>query len=320
MGFLWPWLLMILPLAGLAVHLYRRGLEPPARTAVLHPDLALVARADERRRGWRRHLPAALYLVAVALALVASARPTFPVPEAHPGAGIVLALDVSRSMHARDVLPDRFEAAREALRAFVRELPDGTRVGLVTFAGYATPVVALTDDHQRLLDAVDSLSTDFGTVVGDALLASLRALPSLAERESLSDDPRSLATIILLTDGRSVGGVEPLLALEEVRRQQVVVHAIGVGTDTSGPIPGIPDRMRDFARFDEETLRAVADGTGGRYVFVDSAAELRAVYRDLGRSLVWRWRHEEATALVALGAAAVLLLSLGLAGWRRRLL
>ncbi len=317
-AFLWPWALALLLLAPLLVWLYRRGLEPPGASAVLHPDLALVARAGASGRRWRRHLGALLYFGALLLALLALARPTLAIPEANPQAGIMLALDVNLSMEARDIQPNRFEAARDAVRAFVDELPQGTRVGLVTFAGYATQVVSLTDDHERLLTAVDRLRMDFGTVIGDALIGSVASLPSLAARELTGDDPERLATVILLSDGRNFGGVDPLIALEEAKRQRVTVHTVGVGTLSDGPIPGIPERYWFAARFDEAMLRTIAEETGGRFVFVDSAGELRDVYRDLGRSLVWRFRREEATAVAALAASLLLLLSLGIGRLRRR--
>ena len=108
---------------------------------------------------------------------------------------------------------------------------------------------------------------DFGTVIGDALLAGVRALPSLERRQELSDDPRSLATIVLLTDGRSFGGIDPIVALDEVKEAQVTVHTVGVGSLTEGPIPGIPLQYQFAARFDEATLRTIAEETAGQYVF-----------------------------------------------------
>ena len=232
----------------------------------------------------------------------------------------MLALDVSLSMQATDVTPSRFEAARSALQTFLSELPEGARVGLVTFAGYATTVVPLTDDHERILDAVEFLSLGRGTVIGEALLESLAALPSLEDREASGDDPATLATIILLSDGRNRGGVDPLLAVAEAKRQQVTVHTVGVSTTTDGPVPGLPGRFGSAARFDETTLRAVATQTGGRYTFVDSAGQLRDVYSELSRSLTWRFGRDEATAVAALGAAALLLLSVGWSALRRRVL
>ena len=108
--------------------------------------------------------------------------------------------------------------------------------------------------------------------------------------------------------------------MTEVQNQQVTVHTIGVGTMTDGPVSGMPGRFGSAARFDEATLRAIAAETGGRYTFVESAGELRDVYGELSRSLIWRMRRDEATAVAALAAAALLLLSMGWSAWRRRVL
>ena len=318
--FIRPWALLLLLTLPLLVWLARRAVKPPSRTVALHPDLALLTAASARGKRWGRHAPALVYAGALALALVALARPTLNVPEANPQAGIVLALDVSLSMQAADITPSRFGAARAALQTFLSELPEGARVGLVVFAGYATTVVPLTDNHERILDAVRFLSLGRGTVIGEALLEGLAALPSLEDRQSSGDDPSTLATIILLSDGRNRGGIDPLEAVTELETQQVTVHTIGVGTLTDGPVPGLPERFGSAARFDETTLRAIATQTGGRYTFVDSAGELRDVYSELSRSLIWRFRRDEATAVAALGAAALLLLSMGWSAWRRRVL
>ncbi|UCH25815.1 MAG: VWA domain-containing protein [Trueperaceae bacterium] len=319
MGLLWPWIIALFALTPLVLWLYRRALTPPSKSNLYFGDLALVERAGAEGGALRRHLPALSYLGACALALLALARPTWPIPEVHPQAGIVLALDVSRSMLARDITPNRFEAAREALKALIEDLPAGTRVGLVTFAGYATLVSPLTDDHQRLLRSVDLLRTDFGTVIGDALLTSTSAFANVEVRQALGD-PQDFATIILLSDGRNFGGVHPLTALAEVKRQRVTVHTIGVGSTGNGPIPGIPPQYQFAARFDEKTLRTVAEETGGSFVFVDSARELQNIYRDLGRALAWRTRQVEISALGALTAAIILLFSLGLAEARRQVI
>ena len=318
--FIWPWALALLLLVPLLVWLYRRNLKPPAQSAALHPDLALLRAASKDARRSGRHWPALLYLGALLLGLVALARPTFAIPEANPLANIILAVDVSRSMQAMDIEPSRFDAARSAVRGFVKGLPVGTRVGLVSFAGYATQVSPPTDDHDRLLEAVDLLRMDFGTVIGDAMLAALRALPSLEEREERSEDPQSLATVVLLSDGRNFGGTEPLVALEQLKDAKITVHTIGVGSDDDGEIPGIPPQYQYAARFDETTLRTIASETGGEYVFVDSAADLQDVYKRLSRSLVWGVRREEATALGALAAALLLSVSLGVSEFRRKVL
>ena len=311
---------MLSLLVPVGVWLYLRGRKKKAPTAVMHPNLDLILKAQQE--GKRKVMPLAtiFYFLACLVALLALARPTFGVPVADPRANIVLAVDVSLSMAAYDILPNRFEAAKTAVKAFIKELPEGTQVGLISFAGYTSTLAPPSQNHEQLLEQVDFLRMDYGTVIGDAMLASLAALPSLEERERLDEDPSSLANIILLSDGRSTGGIHPLEALEELKRQQVTVHTIGVGTLGDGPVPGIPARYQWAARFDEVTMKRVAEETGGEFVFVESAEALKDVYKNLNRDLVWRLRREEATAFVALAAAILLFISLSLRQLQRQLL
>lgn len=317
MMFLWPWALALLLLVPLLIWLYWHGLRPPAESVVLHPDVATLARASRKTGNWRQHLSAGLYLLALVGAVVALARPTLPVLQADPRAAVVLTVDISRSMQATDVQPSRFEAARAALRTFIRELPEGTRVALVTFSRDAQLVVPLTTDRGRLLEAVDFLDLNLGTAIGDAILESIAALPPLSERAD-APDPKSLATIILLTDGRSLAGVDPVEAAQEAARLQIRVHAIGIGRTTEGPVPGLPEQYALAAQFDEEALKEIARVGDGKYFFVDSAGKLKEAYRNLTRQMMWRIRRDEATAHLALLAGMLLMLSLGVAQFRRQ--
>lgn len=316
MVFIWPWALILLLLVPLLVWLYRRSLRPPAESVVLYPDVAMLAWASRQTSNWRQHLSAGLYLLALVMAVVALARPTLPVLQADPRAAVVLAVDISRSMQATDVQPSRFEAARAALRTLIRELPEGMRVALVTFSRNAQLVVPLTTDRDRLLEAVDFLELNLGTAIGDAILESIMALPPLPERAE-APDPKSLATIILLTDGRSLAGVDPVEAAKEAARLQIRVHAIGIGRSSDGPVPGLPEQYALAAQFDEEALKEIARVGDGEYFFVDSAGKLREAYRNLTRQMTWRVRQDEVSALFALLTALFLLMSLGVAQFRR---
>lgn len=317
MAFLWPWALLFCLLVPLLVWLYRRSLRPPAEAVVLHPDVAMLVRARRNRGNWRQHLSAGLYLLALVTAVFALARPTFPVLQADPRAAVVLTVDISRSMQATDVKPSRFEAARAALRTFIRELPQGIRVALVTFSRDAQLVVPLTADRGRLLEAVDFLELNLGTAIGDAILESIAALPPLSERAD-APDPKSLATIILLTDGRSLAGVDPVEATHEAARMEIRVHAIGIGRTTEGPVPGLPEQYAMAAHFDEEVLKEIARVGEGEYFYVDSASKLKDAYRNLTRQMTWRVRQDEVSAVFALLAGGFLMLSLGLSQLRRR--
>ena len=314
--FFWPWVLWALIFLPLLIWFYRRALKGKALESLSYPDLKTFRFAGKRFY-WARY-GQVLFFLALLFSLLALARPSMAIPEAHPQAGVVLAIDVSRSMYAQDIEPNRFEAAKAAIQAFIDNVPDNMRVGLVSFASYATQIVPLTDDHALLRDAVEYLTTDYGTVIGDGLLRSLQALPSLETRQMLGDNPQRFATIILLSDGRNFGGLDPLLALESVKEAKVTVHTIGVGSQTDGPIPGIPLQFQFAARFDEETMRQIAEETGGSFNFVDSSAELERVYKDLSRAVVWRYGRSEATAVTALLAAFCLFMSLLSANLSRR--
>ena len=271
----------------------------------MYPGLSNLIQVG-KTSSWRKHIPAVFYVLAISSGIFALARPMMPIPIADPRAGIILALDVSRSMMATDIKPNRFDAAREALKTFVENLPQGTQVGLVTFARYATTVVPLTDDHATVLKAVDILEMDFGTVIGDGLVESISNLPSLKDRKAEDDDPSKLATIILLSDGRSMNGIDPLDAALEAKQQKIIVHTIGAGSITDGPIPGIPPRYQFAARFDAQTLKDVARIAGGQYHFVDSANDLKQTYKQISRLVTNRFAQDEVTALAALIAAGLL--------------
>ncbi|HEX7005031.1 MAG TPA: VWA domain-containing protein [Trueperaceae bacterium] len=318
MSFLWPWGLALLALAPLLIWLYFRSLRSAARAVTMHPDLALIARASETGRRWRRHVPAFIYLGTCTLALFALARPSLPAPEAHPQAAIILALDSSWSMRATDIEPSRLEAAKEAVYSFLDDVPDNIRVGLVTFGYFANTVAPPTRDHDLLREAIEELTLQRGTAIGEALLASVAALPSLEERRAAADDPKDLATVILLSDGQNRGGIDPVTALEMIVPEQVTVHTVGVGTDRGGGGDWGPGGYSRGYRFDESTLRRIAADTGGRYVFVDNASDLNDVYRELGNSLVWRMAPEEATGIFSLAAALLLLLGIVVAESQRR--
>ena len=314
MSFEWPWVLLLLLSAPLLVGLYRRGLKPKAESVVLHPDAVLLRRVKQKPS---RYLAAGVYLLALLLGIVALARPNLLIPEADPKATIILALDISRSMMATDITPSRFEAAKAALKHFIADLPEGANVGLVTFARNASLNVPPTRDHAKLTEAVDFLGMEPGTAIGDAINESLSALPGLEERASESD-PSRLATVILLSDGRSLQGEDPQIAAGKAKEQKVRIHTIGIGKIANGPVPGLPDYLQWAAVFDEKALRDVAKVTDGEYFFVDSASELKTVYAQLSRALVWKYRRDEASALFALAAAALLLLSISLSQVGRR--
>ncbi|GHF45677.1 Ca-activated chloride channel family protein [Deinococcus metalli] len=312
MTFTWPWALAALLLLPLLVWAYLRGLPRPARSVAIHPDLALLARAQGRPRPLHRHLPALLYLGAVALALLALSRPQAPWPLPDDRTAIMLVMDVSRSMQAQDIEPSRFVAAQEAARTFVKSLPPGTRVGLASFSGSTLLNAPPTRRHTEVLSAIDGLTLGFSTAIGDGLLEGLNALSGGTGDSGTGPSPaaRPPAAIVLLSDGRNNSGTDPLQAATRVKASGIKVYTVGLGT-ANGSLRS--SRWSTPGRgFDAATLRQIAATTGGRYYEARSAEELSTVYREMGRSLAWKVEQREVSGIVGALAALLLLGSLGL--------
>ncbi|GBF07776.1 Mg-chelatase subunit ChlD [Deinococcus aerius] len=309
MTFLWPWALAALALLPLFVWLYLRGLGRPARVAALHPDLRLLAQASARPRPLRRHLPALLYLGALTLTLFALARPTAPLPLPDNRTSIMLAIDVSRSMEVQDIEPSRFVAAQEAARRFVRALPSGARVGLVSFSGDAVLHTPPTSRHDRVFAAIDSLTVAPRTAIGDGLRTALQALPGRDAKAAANAQDRPPAAIVLLSDGRNNTGSDPLEVAAQAKKLGVKVYTVGLGT-VGGDLRS--NRWNSFqGGFDADTLKGIATATGGHYSEARSASQLSSIYRELGRSLGWTVQAREVSGFLAALAGLVLLGSLG---------
>jgi Ca-activated chloride channel family protein len=303
------WGLALLPaLAWLHLRLFVR--QP--RRAILIPNVELLARAAAYHSRVRRWVPPALYLLGLAAIIVGLARPVTPLPVPATQGMVVLSIDVSRSMLAEDMRPNRIEAAKTAAREFVRALPGGFRVGLVTFSSYATTIVPPTADKGRVLDAIDLLSTEFATAIGDGLLEAVYNLPGRQRPASLSIEPPPPAApvapgvVVLLSDGQSNRGVLPLEAARIAKDQRVKVYTVGIGTP-EGTFLTIGGRSI-WVRLDEETLRGMAEVAGGTYYRPQDTNELRRVYRNLSREIGWERRPTEVTA-VAAGAALALVVA-----------
>lgn len=291
MSFRWPvvlWTLALWPLGLLAWSWLARRRAP---RAYLHPAVAWLPRASGAKAAWG-------FGSALLLATLASARPTapWPVPAGWP---VVLVVDVSRSMEETDIQPSRLEAAKRAASEFLRRLPPGVRVGLVTFGNFASVVVPLTPDRGRVAEGLAGLTTQLRTQLGAGLLEAVRLL----EAEPKVDGLRGVA--VLLSDGRYSDGPTPEEATRRAVKSGVRVYTVGIATAR----PAHLLRSGYWGLLDEPTLRAVADRTGGRYYRTSSAAQLRDAYRDLARRTGWRWAQEEVGALFALGAALLLVAS-----------
>lgn len=262
-----------------------------SRYAVRFTNLPLLEKVAPTRPGWRRHLPAGLFVIMMALLVVGFARPAAAVEVPRERATVIIAVDVSPSMGAQDVSPDRLAAARAAARDFAGLLPAEFNVGLVAFAGTAQVMVAPVTDRDALLAGIDGLTVGVtgqpGTAIGEAIAASLQAVRTVDSRGAEDPPP---ARAVVLSDGANTTGREPEVAADEAASANVPVDTISVGTE-DGVIE--QDGQRQQVPVNGDTLRAVADGTGGSFHEAATANELRDVYADIGSSVGFRTEQQD---------------------------
>jgi len=283
---------LLVVVGGLAIsYLVAQRRRP--RYAVRFTNLDLLDVVAPDRPGARRHLPALAVLASTIAMVLALARPAWPVLVTRQAGAVVVAVDVSPSMMATDVRPDRLAAAQEAVAHFADLLPNRIHLGLVSFAGTAVVVVPPTADHELVRRAVEQLRFRSETALGEAIHASLDTLAT--------DDAGKAAGIVVLSDGASTTGRPDAGAARRARDAGVPVSTIAFGTPGGTVVLGgetlsVPP--------DGAALRAIAKATGGRFFEAASAAELRQVYRTIGRSVVTVEEREDLTAWF-LGAAFV---------------
>lgn len=287
----------------------------PTGYAVRFTNLALLDRVAPRRPGWRRHLPAAGSLLGALLLVGALAQPALPVLAPRERATIVVAIDVSISMKAEDVAPNRLLAAEQAARRFVARLPARFNVGLVAFAGTATIVNSPTRDRAAVLANIDRLRLQERTAIGEAVFAGLEALRAF-DAQAAQDPPP--AAIVLLSDGDNSTGRSIGAAVAAARGARVPVSTIAFGTPDGYVVA--PDGVREPVRVNKTTLRELATGSGGRAYEAESLNQLDEVYRDVRSSLGFQTVTQEVTLwLVGAGLVLVLLASVGSLVWFARL-
>ncbi|MET8865863.1 VWA domain-containing protein [Nonomuraea sp. NPDC004580] len=279
------WLLLLVPVALLAVAYVVMALRSRTSYAVRFANYDLLDKVAPRRPGWRRHVPAAALLLMFALLVIGFARPTAEVRVPRERATIMVAFDVSASMGATDVAPNRFEAAKAAATQFVQGLPERFNLGLVSFSGSASVAVPPTTDRQAVLYALERLGTDSGTAIGEAVFTSLEAIAALDTEEEAPP-----AHIVLLSDGSSTTGRTVGDAATEASSRGVPVTTIAYGTadgviSLSGRDVPVP--------VDGPALRGLAESAGGGFYEAASGDELQAVYEDIGTSVGYRTERQE---------------------------
>jgi Ca-activated chloride channel family protein len=341
-SFAWPLALAALVIVPLIVGAYWWLLRRRRRQAVTSSSVDLLRSVLPRRKRWQRHLPMALVLLSLVALGVAAGRPHVErnVPQARTS--IILALDVSGSMCATDVEPNRLTVAQEATRRFVEDQPDDIRMGLVVFSGFAELAVPPTTEREELLRTIDTVTTGRGTAIGSAMLKGVDAIaevnPSVqpvGDVYALDDAPVPghppdgqappaddyvPDIVVLLTDGRNTRGIEPLDAVPHVAARRVRVYTIGFGTTQpseractreqlgagvfgGGGGPGFGGGFGGFLIADAPTLMAIAERTGGTYHAAEDADQLREVFAELPKEVATQKQLTEVTwMLAALGA------------------
>ncbi len=345
MKFLWPEFLALLVLVPLLTGLYIWLLRRRKRLAVRYANLSLVKEALGRGPGWRRHVPPALFLLGLTALMIAVARPTAVITLPSQHETIILAMDVSGSMRAADVEPNRLTASQVAAKAFVSEQPRSARIGVVSFAGTAALVQPPTQNREDIVAAIDRFQLQRGTAIGSGIIVSLAAIFPDAGIDigqlTYGREPRSQAidqkkdgkpafkpvppgsyasaVIILLTDGQRTTGPDSIESAKMAADRGVRVFTVGVGTP-QGEIIGFEGwSMR--VRLDEETLKQIANITQGEYFYAGNAVDLKKIYENLNSRLVMEKKDTEISALFAgLGALlAVIAASLSVL-WFHRIL
>jgi Ca-activated chloride channel homolog len=303
MSFQAPLLLASLALVPLVAVAYVVAQRRRRRYAVHYTNVDLLASVVGR--AWSRHVPALLALLALAALLVALARPQHTVAAVRHEATVMLVTDTSGSMLATDVKPTRLAAAQAAARTFTRKVPEAFRLGLVGFGSTAQQLVAPTTDHTQVLAAVNTLKVHGATAMGDALDLALRsARAPVGGGLGLSGGQRLPAAIVLLSDGASTRGKDPIDVATQAKKAKIPIYTVALGTrggilNRKGHrIPVPPDAL---------VLQDIARTTGGQYFAAPNAARLNAVYAHLGTRLAHIKEKRQVTSAFAGGALVLLL-------------
>ncbi len=347
MTFIWGEMLWLLLLVPVLVALYLWALRRK-KTSLRYANLALVKQAMTKSVGWRRHVPPTLFLIALAILIAAVARPAAVLELASSRATVILAMDVSGSMRARDIEPSRIEASQEAAKSFIQDQPANVLIGIVAFASAALLVQAPTLDREALTTAINSFDLRRGTAVGAGVLTSLATIfpdqdfdelqgdnpfdtlgmpsgrgfdsrpigalgqpdgpPKASVAEHIPVEPGSYqsAVVILLTDGATTVGPDPIAAGRLASEYGVRVFTVGFGS-TEGDVVDFGGRsMR--AQLDAESLQSIADVTRAQYFEAQSAADLNQVYSSLSSKLISEKKLTEIAFLFA-GVGALLALA-----------
>ena len=304
MNFLSPERLLLVPVVAALFVAYLVVQSRRRSYAVKFTNLELLDRIAPRKPGWRRHVPAIFFIMAMAVLVVGFAQPTHDERVPRERATIILAIDTSLSMESTDVAPTRIEAAKAAASSFIDILPPKINVGIVEFNGNAILKVAPTTDHDLLKRGITNLKLGERTAKGEAIFASIEAINAVPPDTAGTPPP---ARIVLMSDGKTTDGRSDEVAAQAAVDANIPVSTISFGTD-SGTIqvpnePGVDIPVP----VDREALQKIADTTKGKFYDAASEGELKDIYQDIGTSVGYTTEEKDASALF-IGGALVLLM------------
>ena len=358
MDILWPGFLLLLGLIPVLIAAYVWILRRRRRFTVRYSSLALVREAQPQQSRWRRHLPFALFLLALSSLIIALSRPVSIISVPTGQVTVIFAIDVSRSMCSTDVQPSRIEAAEAAALSFIQRQQATTQIGIVAFSSFAELIQPPTNDTEALQAAIESLAVGRRTAIGSGILKALDAIAEIdpAVAPSTTSDSRGPQPtpvprgafapdiIVLLTDGVSNTGPQPLDAAQQAVDRGVRVYTIGFGTAGGSEFPRCAPQFRGnepggnqnfgggrqfggggggqygggqfggggFRRgIDEATLKQIAEMTGGTYYPAESAGELNNIFQNLPMYMITK--HETSEISVGFTAIGALLAALAIA-------
>ena len=335
MIFLWPEMLLLLLIVPALVLAYFFILKRKKQAALRYASLTMVKEAMSAGQKFRRHIPPLLFIMSLFVMILAIARPAAIVTLPSQHRTIILAMDISGSMRATDVQPNRLAASQAAAKAFVADQPSNVRIGVVAFAGTASIVQMPTNNREDIVAAIDRFQLQRATAIGSGIIVSLAAIfPDAGidvssfiygregargvplDQSRKADKPAfkpvppgsySSAAIILLTDGQRTTGPSSIEAAQMAADRGVRVYTVGIGT-TNGETLGFEGwSMR--VRLDEASLKAIANMTRGEYFYAGTATDLKKVYQSLNSRLVLEKKETEITALFSAAAAVIALVA-----------
>ena len=308
-------LIAVPALVGLYVLYERRRGASGGRFATL----ALLPNLLERVPAWRRHLPVAILLVALAAMIVGVARPRATLTVAKKEATIILALDVSRSMSAKDVSPSRLQAAHAAASAFLTEVPEAFRIGVVAIGSNAVVALPPTTDRALARESLATLRRSEGTALGDAIALAIQ----LGQKQRTSSGESIPTAVVVISDGANQGSrTSPQAAAERAKASRIPVYTVLVGTPNGVVERTLTGGFREQIRVpaSPDTLRMIAQASGGEFFSAPTASRLRDVYRRLGTRLGHHKTSREISDLFAGGSAVMMLVGGALSAlWFRRI-